>query len=261
MHSKKISKKDEVKAYLSNFTKKNNIYLNRRGNIAVRDSIRTAMSRGYKKILIQDQGGWLTYPQFAEKFNLDTSYFKTDYGIVKGSFKDSIILINTMPGYSFYQPSEDIKTKNCIIINDVSGSIGTDLCSWGDIVFGSFGKDKPVDLGESGFIATDFNMDIEDIDMDEKKAEELLLKLYNLDKRRDFLLKINSRIKKDLKKYDIIHRDKQGFNVLVKTRSQNESDKIIEYCERNNYEFTICPRYIRMNAKGISIEVKRLQQS
>jgi hypothetical protein len=41
--------------------------------------------------------------------------------------------------------------------------------------------------------------------------------------------------------------------VLVKSK------EAVEYCERHNYPYTECPRYIRMNDEGISIEVKRLE--
>ena len=40
---------------------------------------------------------------------------------------------------------------------------------------------------------------------------------------------------------------------------QEEKGKIIKYCEENNLQYTICPRYIRVNCDAISIEVKRIQ--
>ena len=48
------------------------------------------------------------------------------------------------------------------------------------------------------------------------------------------------------------------------TTSSNENDfvekeAITMYCESNGYEFTECPRYIRIIEPAISIEVKRLE--
>ena len=40
--------------------------------------------------------------------------------------------------------------------------------------------------------------------------------------------------------------------------NDEEKDKIIKYCKENNYEYTLCPRYIRVNENAVSIEVKRL---
>ena len=40
----------------------------------------------------------------------------------------------------------------------------------------------------------------------------------------------------------------------------NVKQRIIDYCNENNLEFTECPRYIRINEPAISIEVKRLEK-
>ena len=36
-----------------------------------------------------------------------------------------------------------------------------------------------------------------------------------------------------------------------------EKKELIAYCEKNGYEYTECPRYIRVLENAISIEVKR----
>ena len=56
---------------------------------------------------------------------------------------------------------------------------------------------------------------------------------------------------------DIIHADKKGINVVIKFRNEAEKKRIIYYCDKNNYQYTECPRYKRVNCNAISIEVKR----
>ena len=80
----------------------------------------------------------------------------------------------------------------------------------------------------------------------------------DLEKRLFLLKKLTEKIKKDLGKFDIIHKDKKGINVVVKFKDENEKKKIVDYCRDNDYEYTECPRYIRVNCNAISIEVKRL---
>ena len=44
-----------------------------------------------------------------------------------------------------------------------------------------------------------------------------------------------------------------GFN------NRGEKNKIVDYCEKNKYEFVECPKMIKVNVNAISIEVKRLE--
>ena len=67
------------------------------------------------------------------------------------------------------------------------------------------------------------------------------------------LLKLSEKVKKDLDKFEVLHKDKRGVNVVVKF-----DPKIIEYCEKKGYQHVLCPSYIRVNEKAISIELKRL---
>ena len=74
-----------------------------------------------------------------------------------------------------------------------------------------------------------------------------------------FLLKkVTNKVKKDLANFEIIHRQLEGINVVVKFNSIDEKKKVIGYCKENEYEYTECPRYIRVLTDAISIEVKRL---
>lgn len=249
---------DPIKQKLSELTGKKNIYITQRGNVSIKESLKFAKSLGFDKVFMQDQGGWITYDQFAEKLKLNIQTIKTDYGLVKGTFENCILLINTMPGYGYLQDTEDIKTKKSIVINDASGSIGHAQAKWGDIILGSFGDDKPVNLGKGGFIATNYKMNIDEEKLDEDEKKKLLTLLKDLHLRQDHLSHTQKLIKNDLRKFDIVHPNKEGINVIIKTKNDKEKQEIIDYCEKHKHQYTECPREIRINEPGISIEVKRV---
>jgi hypothetical protein len=249
---------ENIKKILSQLTGKKHIFITRRGNVSIRESLRYAKAKGFSQVSIQDQGGWITYKQYADQLKLKILNIKTDYGLVKGSFKESILLLNTMPGYSHLQDVSAIKNNNCFVINDASGSLGYEQAKWGDIIIGSFGDDKPVELGRGGFLATDLEVTLEDEPLDHDERKRLLESLQGLKKRQEQLAEIRGRIIKDLKQFEIIHPDSEGINVLVKTKNGFEKEEVVNYCNKHGYEFTECPRYIRMNDPGISIEVKRV---
>ena len=292
----------ETEKLLKELTNKEHIKIVSRGNKAILYALRIAKKLGKTKVFIQDQGGWITYTQFIKKLKLNLNILKTDYGLIKKEElkkidKDSVLLVNSLPGY-FAQ--EDIETvydtckllnsknskgfrseaskplrsqetskrlgnsknfqskNNCLVINDISGSIGTNAAKIGDILVCSFGEDKPLNYGKGGLLAVEkeewFNL----IDIHEEKLEkDFYEKLSNLKNRLSRLKDINKKIKQDLKDFKIIHKDKDGINVIVKFNNDKEKNKIISYCEKNKYQFTICPRYIRVNCDAVSIEVKR----
>ncbi len=235
---------------------KKNIYFLSRGNKAIK-----FISKEFKDktFLIQDQGGWITYYQYPKKI----IKLKTDYGIVdlndlkKKVNSNSVLLINSLTGYFAEQPMKEIynicKKKKCLVINDVSGSLGLEIAKVGDIIFGSFGKWKTVDSGYGGFIASDNELGVEeDFEGDYNKLNR---KLKNIKERWKEFDKLNKKVKGELKEFDIIHKDKRGINVIVKFHDNKE--EIIKYWNKNNYEYTLCPRYIRVNCGAVSIELKR----
>ena len=261
---------------LKKITKENYIELTSRGNTAIFSVLYCARKINPKKIvLIPDQGGWFTYKRYPFYLELRIEQVKTNYGIIdlkdlKKKIKNANCLLYSNPaGYFAEQPVKEIYNicrDKCLVILDVSGSIGLkDYSKYCDFMIGSFGIDKPVNLGYGGFIGTNnknnfeipkeiFNLTI----FEDKYYKPLLQKLKNLKIRYQYYNKINKKIKKDLKKYDIIHRNKEGINVAVKFKDNKEKENLIEYCKKHKYPFRICPFYIRVKAKAISIEVKRL---
>ena len=261
---------DEIKKKLSALTGKDKIILTRRGNKALKFTLKALA--GQKKVLIQDQGGWITYPQYAKELGFELAELKTDYGLIdldelkKVIDCDCILLVNSMPGYFAYENMKKIaeiaQHANAVLVNDVSGSIGTGNAKFGDIIFGSFGRWKPVSVGYGGFIALDkgyANTIFKEMQsvFDEKFAPKLLERLEKLDETSEKFKSAAKKIKKDLNDLEIIHPDAEGFNVVVKFKDEGEKEKILKYCEQNDYEYTLCPRYIRVNDEAVCIEVKR----
>jgi len=283
----------KIKSNLKNLVNKKNILIVRRGNAAIADVIKLAKKLGKEKVLIQDQGGWITYKQYAHKFGLMCIELKTDYGLTdledleKKADGKSIFIINSLTGYYAEENISKIDKiclrKHCLLVNDVSGSIGLKLAKYGDIILGSFNRWKPVNLFKAGFLGFNekipwkfeldqetrklaektFDMaehfkDYEEYDLKDRELNKLYSKIKNLHKRHKFFSKKHFQIKKDLKKFDIIHPKHHGINVIIRYKNQDEKNTIIKYCEENKLDYTECPRYIRVNDQAISIEVKRL---
>lgn len=245
---------------LQKLTSKKHILFTDKGNTSIKLALKLMKKLDMKNCYLQDQGGWITYRQFAKKFNIKE--IKTNYGLIDNLniSEDSFLIINSLAAYSYYQ---DMSKIIGFIINDVSGSIGTDAATKGEIILGSFGRWKPVNLNYGGFIATD-NLDYYNF-LKENLTREVNINYDNLHKELTNLnntltkfYEINKKIKKDLKTFDIINKDLLGINVIIKYKTDNEKQQILNYCTKNSYEFTNCPMYIRILEKAICIEVKRL---
>ena len=261
--------KDKCASILKDLTGKKFILFVKRGNTAIRLSLKLVKRLGYKIVLMQDQGGWLTYTRFCTKEKLEPVELGTDYGILKSKtlrdYSGCALLMHSMPAYAALQNMKLFervcKEQKIFLINDISGSIGTPQASRGDIIFGSFGDDKPVNLGHGGFIATD---NYEFFEVLEKKNPEyridfdtLLKRLNNLNQRLNYYKLIRERVLDDLKDYDIIHREKQGINVIIRYYSERERERLINYCNNEKLEYTLCPRAIRVKERAVCIEIKR----
>jgi len=257
----------EVQEKLQELTGKKKIKLVESGDHAILSVLKLMKKLGKEKVLIQDQGGWLTYRDYPKKVGLEKIELKTDYGILdledlKGKADEkSVLLVNSLNGYFSEQPMQEIAEicaeKKCLLVNDASGSIGTDIGKTGDVILCSFGKDKPVNLHYGGCIATDEDYSFEG-EFDSGKLKKLSEELDNLFAKQIKWDGMHWKIKADLKDFDIVHKDKGGINVIVKFSDEEEKDKIIKYCEENKLPYTICPRYIRVNCDAVSIEVKRM---
>ncbi|MBI4919107.1 DegT/DnrJ/EryC1/StrS aminotransferase family protein [archaeon] len=256
---------------IKEITGKKYIKLDKSGDHAIKRIIALCVLFGKDRLLIQDQGGWLTYKSFARRNGLMVVEVKTDYGVIDlADFENKLtpncaVLINSLAGYFAEQPIEKIfelcQSKQCLLINDISGSVGTKNGMIGNILICSTGTYKPINLGYGGFIATNdedlFNKIVNNV-FDEKKLPGLEREVDRLEARKKNFRKISTQIKEDLKDMNILHREDKGINVVIKYDNQEQKERIINYCKEKNYPFTECPRYIRVLDTAISIEVKRL---
>lgn len=257
---------------LQKFTRHKNIMFTDRCNSAIFIAMQIAKRVNPRQsILIPDQGGWLSYKKYPKFFNFNIREIKTDYGIIdledleEQSKNASALIFTSFAGYFAEQPLKKIAKvcheNNCMVIEDASGAIGhPKLCNgkYSDIIVGSFGHWKPIDYGYGGFISTKdpkaFSYAREAISMVKVHPifyDDIYKELK--DKKLKLIMHLAEKVKKDLKKFDIIHRNKKGLNVVAKF-----DPKVIDYCTKKNYPYMLCPNYIRVNEKAISIELKRL---
>jgi hypothetical protein len=270
--------KNKVLDLLKKYTNHEHIRLLPSGDSAIFLSLFLSKKINRKAfMLVPDQGGWLTYENYSRMLNFEIIKIKTDAGIIdlkdleNHVEKGSAFIYQNPAGYFAEQPIKEIynicKEAGCLIILDATGCLGDEeMCNgnYADLIVASFGKWKPVNLGYGGFISAKtigFTKHNEIIAMFQTNFdyEKLCEKLKNVKQRLNFLYTICEKVKKDLKEFDLIHPDKKGINVIARFKTKTDLQKLINYCEKNKYEYTLCPRYIRVMENAVSIEVKRLE--
>ena len=277
---------EKIKDKLKELTNHSIVELTSRGNTAIFAALYLARQYRLDKnhkitrniVLIPDQGGWFTYKKYPGMLALEPIEIETDNGIININKSKKTIINNKIlcllyanpAGYFAEQPYKeifDVLNKNKIIcILDVTGCIGNGVKygDYADILVCSFGGYKPADVGYGGFVSIKgkevyekgkeiFNTD----PFDESYSAKLLEKLNSLEKRYQYFNKINKKIKNDLNGYDIIHKGKKGINVIVRYKTELEKERLINYCKKNSYPYKLCPMYIKVKEKAISIEVQK----
>lgn len=259
-----------VKEALKMLTGKQNVYLIDN----FKNALVQAIDRSYEadpsglrfmnKILVPDQGGWQIFRSNKDSF--ENIELKTTHGLVwltklrQLANESTVVLLSSLAGFFAEQPMREIyeicNAKDAIVINDVSGSIGRTMAQYGDIIVGSFGKSKPVNLGYGAFIACDEKLNIIE-SFDVTRLIDLKDKLDNLTEHATKIYKKTIQVKNDLKGFDILHRESNSLVVVVRYKDEDEKNQILKYCKNNNYEYFLCPKYIRVKEKAISIEVKK----
>ena len=262
----------KTEARMRKLTRHQHIVFTERGNAAIFLAMAIAKKNNPKQvILIPDQGGWFSYKKYPDFFGFTIVEVKTDYGLI--DLKDlrdkvknaSAFIFTSFAGYFAEQSLRKIKTickrAGCLVIEDASGSIGDKkLCNgkYSDIIVGSFGKWKPVDCGYGGWVSTNENKFLDSVPEATsvtKVHPQFYKEIYRHLRKNRFkkLLALQARVKVQLKDFEVLHRDKRGLNVVVKFEP-----KVLEFCQQKNYPYVLCPSYIRVNEKAISIELKRL---
>jgi hypothetical protein len=271
-----VDYKEECRTMLKILTKSEHVYFTPRCNESIRLAFLLAKRLGKSHVLKQDEGGWLTYEKYAKQIDLALTQIVTINGVIPSKellnySMDEVLIINSLAGYAASQPMAEI-TGTCIqqdifLINDVAGSIGTDLATYGDVIVGSFGDAKPINLGTGGFFATNTKEfaqlfeEVRDAEETELDFASLYKLLKNLEARRNFLEKRCKEIKKDLETYDVVvPEEEHALTVIVRFDTESQKQELITYCEEHDLEYTECPREIRVLDPAISIEVKRLHE-
>ena len=268
-----LAKKLDIR--MKKICKHDGVHFTDRGNSAIFMALSIAKKENNKpKILIPEQGGWYSYKKYPKYFGLEVVEVKTDYGVIdlkdlKKKLKKGDVccfIFTSFAGYFAEQPLRKIKTickkKNCLVIEDASGAIGDGkLCNgkWADMTLGSFGRWKPVCCGYGGWISVrekkwfDSAREVMSMTKVHERFYKDIMKFIRKNKFKK-LLKLSSIIKEDLKDFEILHKEKRGVNVVA-----NFDPKIIEYCKEREFPYILCPNYIRVNERAISIELKRLE--
>jgi dTDP-4-amino-4,6-dideoxygalactose transaminase len=278
--------KDACLKLLRQYTKHECIKITNSGDAAIFAALSIAKQKGYKKVIIPDQGGWLTYKTFPKLLDLEIEEIKTNYGRIDPQslteYKDAVLLYSSFAAYAADQPIGPIhfiaKKQNMFIILDASGALAhrdpvsegrESLCDgrWADIIMGSFGKWKIADLGYGGFLSTkEISKEVKESDIFKltkchtMNYDVLLEKLKAAPKRIQFLMGKALDIKRQWEGFNFIHEDANGVNVIIKYNNEEEKERIIAKCKENNLKYKLCPLYIKVLEKAISIEVKRLQE-
>lgn len=260
-----------IKQEISELIGKENIILTKRGNESIKIALQIAKEQGKTQCFILDQGGWITYPQFIKKLNLNQITIKTDN--CKINLKElkeqldnkSTLLIHSLSGYWYKQPMKEIyqicKEKQATLICDVAGSIFDKNLIQGDIIIGSFGRWKPIDNHSGGFISTD--KDLSDY-LEINNPTQLLTKIKEIKNRTEILNSTSLRIIETIKtkKLTVLNNPENNpdmnYVVIAPFETEEQKEILLKIAKEYDIEANLCPREIRTLTKAVSFEVKKL---
>lgn len=262
-------------------------------------AILSAMNSIDGAILIPDQGAWNGFKQMANFLNKDLITVKTNQGLIDLDYLNESICSSSnenkinlgdennrsalfLTSFAAYTAEQDIKEisegvheNNILLVEDASGAIGdyeNKLANgkYSDIIIGSTGSPKIVNVEDGGFITTN--------DDSLFKRSSLLLKtnkasnitacgIYNeldfapenLKKTIDACSYLKEKIG-DETNFNVFHNDKRGINVIIGA----EDSKSLSYKLRHEFildshgMITECPNYNRLKEKAVAIEIKNL---
>lgn len=257
----------DVYSELQKLTNCRNVTLVSRGNKAILAALRFAKTHGYERVYIPDVGGWMMYEPLAKKAKLSVIHIETDDGMIDPSTlmfeENSVVLVHALAGYHKALPMLEIKKVceacSCLLIEDCVGLLSYPTV--GDIVVGSFGKAKPINFGEGGFVATNnddwhsyFAPYSESFD-----SPTLLEKILHVRERLTFLYAKRDEFRAKFSDAGFhVLGDMYALVLIIPYDDEEEKTEIVRICSELKVEYTECPRYIRSNRQAISVEVKRL---
>lgn len=265
-------------------------------------AILSAMNSIDGAIMIPDQGAWNGFKQIANFLNKDLIIVKTNQGLIDLDYLNESIISSSennivdlddennksalfLTSFTAYTAEQDIKEisdfihkNNMVLVEDASGAIGdweNKLANgnYSDIIIGSTGSPKIVNVEDGGFITTNDNslFDKSKLLLKTDKASnitacgiynELDFAQENLKKSIDSCLYLKEKIKNETG-FEVFHSDKRGINVIIKT----DDPKSLSYKLRQEFVLdshgmiTKCPNYNRLKEKAVALEIKNLHMS
>ncbi|OEC86943.1 MULTISPECIES: DegT/DnrJ/EryC1/StrS family aminotransferase [Methanobacterium] len=272
---------DEIKLAqdkISEITGHNHVKTVNSGNSA----ILAAMNSFKDKILIPDQGGWTGFRNMAEFRGIEVVEVPTDIGIISpetleetiNKHKPEALFITSFAGYIAEQPVKELfeicDDKGVMLVEDASGGVGDKEKKLGNgehahVIVASTGSPKIVNVGNGGFISTNYN--------ELFKESKVLLKTLKASpvtcagisaeiKNASQILSKTTEACDILKKEfeSALHPDKRGISVALKTDDPKKTGYLLRQKLKADGRgiITICPRYERVMMDAVCIEVKNL---
>lgn len=245
-------------------------------------AILATMSIFKDKILIPDQGGWIGFKKIAEFLGLETIEVQTKLGILNpkvvedaiDKYNPEALFITSFAGYIAEQPVEQIYDvcgdKNIFLVEDASGGIGDEQKQLGNgdhahVIIGSTGSPKIVNVGNGGFISTNYeeifkkskNI-LKSLKADSVTCAGIAEEIINAPQILSKTIAACDMIKKEFK--STIHAQKRGITVALRT--DNPKKMGYELRQRLSVEgrsmITVCPRYERVMVDAVCLEIKNL---
>lgn len=250
-------------------------------------------------ILIPDQGAWNGFKQIAKFLGKGLIQVKTNQGLITsellteaidqaiedgridsiGEDNKSALFLTSFAAYAAEQNIKEISKvlhdNNILLVEDASGAI----CdyegvlangNYSDIIIGSTGSPKIVNVGDGGFITTndDSIFTKSNILLKTSKcsnitacgiSNEIELAKGNLKKTVDFCQNLKSQIEKETS-FKVFHKDKRGINVILKSNGPKSLSYKLrrEFVLDSHGMITKCPNYNRLKEKAVAIEIKNL---
>ncbi|ADC47268.1 hypothetical protein mru_1418 [Methanobrevibacter ruminantium M1] len=281
---------------LSNATNHQYAKLVNSGNAA----ILTAMNSIDGAILIPDQGAWNGFKQIANFLNKDLITVTTNQCIIDLDYLQESINQNDdnidlddennksalfLTSFAAYTAEQDIKEiakflhkYNILLAEDASGAICDmkgDLANgkYSDIIIGSTGSPKIINVEDGGFITTNDNSLLEKSRLILKTSKcsnitacgishEIEYAKDNLNKTIDFTLNLKEKLN-DSTDFEVFHSNKRGINLILKTNDPKSLSYKLrqEFALDSHGMITKCPNYNRLKEKAVAIEIKNLDIS
>ena len=265
-------------------------------------AILSAMNSIGGAILIPDQGAWNGFKQIAKFLNKDLITVKTNKGLIDlDNLNESIIQSSEnnmidlddennksalfLTSFAAYTAEQDLKSicdfvhkNNILVIEDASGAIGdyeNRLANgnYSDIIIGSTGSPKIVNVEDGGFITTNNDKLFEksNLLLKTNKASnitacgiynELDFAAENLKSTVEACLYLKESIE-DETNFNVFHNDKRGINVIIETKDPKSLSYKLrqEFVLDSHGMITKCPNYNRLKEKAVVLEIKNLDIS